>query len=268
MYKSILLLVVLGCFHYIQQVDSHTVLTAINVDGKQYKQFECARPHPDDQWDYPINQKGRPNGFQSADMTCGWLPSASQPANKKCPVQPGSTIGLQWHYELDNPSDTYIVAPDHRGPCIVYMAKSDTGAGPVWFKVFEEGYNPSTKQFCVDRLIANKGYMTFKLPTDITPGNYLMRGELIALHEGFQLNGAQNYVGCFEITLGGSGTVNPSSDYLVSFPGAYKNTDAGIYFDLYDGFKSYPIPGPKVYVSGASAPSSTPTPTPTPTLER
>jgi len=264
MYKSILLFVVLSCYYYIQ-VDSHTVLTAINVDGKQYSQYQCARPHPNNQWDYPISQKDRPQGLTTNDMTCGWLPSASQPAKQKCPVQPGSTIGLQWHYDLDDPDDTYIIAPDHRGPCMVYMAKSDTGSGAVWFKIYEEGYNPSTKQFCVDRLIQNKGYMTFKLPTDITPGNYLLRGEIIALHEGFQLYGAQPYVGCFEVTMGGSGTVNPTN--LVAIPGAYKATDAGINFDIYDNFKSYPIPGPAVYVSGStpSTPTTPTTPTPTPT---
>jgi len=189
MFKSVLLLVVLSCYYYCQ-VDSHTVLTAISVDGVQYKEYECARPHPNSEWDYPISQKGRPDGLQSNDMICGWLPEASKPANKKCPVQPGSTMTMQWHYELGaGASDTYIIAPDHKGPCIVYMAKSETGTGPVWFKIFEEGYNPSTKQFCVDRLRQNKGVMTFKLPTDITPGNYLLRGEVIALHEGFQLYG-------------------------------------------------------------------------------
>jgi hypothetical protein len=49
----------------------------------------------------------------------------------------------------------------------------------------------------------------------------------------------------------GSGTVEPEG---VTFPGAYKPRDAGIYFDLYRGNKEYPIPGPKLYKASSPAP--------------
>jgi hypothetical protein len=60
----------------------------------------------------------------------------------------------------------------------------------------------------------------------------------------------------------GSGTSSPSSDYLVSFPGAYKGTEPGIAFNIdSDAAKkatSYPIPGPAVWNgSGSSAPAPT-----------
>jgi len=72
----------------------------------------------------------------------------------------------------------------------------------------------------------------------------------------FEMYGAQPYVGCVEMTVGGSGTVNPGN--LVQFPGAYTPTDPGILFDIYtEKIKSYPIPGPPVYVSG-SAPVNPP----------
>jgi lytic cellulose monooxygenase (C1-hydroxylating) len=44
-----------------------------------------------------------------------------------------------------------------------------------------------------------------------------------------------------------NGTATPAT---VSFPGAYANTDPGIYFNLYTPFSTYVIPGPTVYVSG------------------
>jgi len=209
------------------------------------------RPHPGSQYDYPISSVDDPSGLTSADMTCGWLPAAGRPANKKCAVNPGSKVTLQWHYEMGLSNDNFIIDPSHKGPCIVYMAKSETGSGNVWFKIFEEGYNTVTKQFCVDRMRANGGKFEVTIPTDITPGNYLFRGELIALHEGHELGGAQPYVGCAEITVGGSGTKNPTG---YAIPGIYSANDPGIFFDIYSGrITNYPIPGPPLYVSGAGS---------------
>jgi len=182
-------------------------------------------------------------------MTCGWLPQANNPANRKCPIAAGASIGLQFHHQSAAATDD-IVDPTHEGPIIVYLAKSETGAGNVWFKIYEDGY--TNGKWAVDRLIANKGRVDVTLPSDIAPGNYLLRAELIALHGAYALNGVQPYVGCVELTISGSGKANPSG---VAFPGYYSNTDPGMLFDLYGSFTSYPIPGPAKYVSG-SAPSS------------
>jgi len=238
-------------------VRGHGYFSSLTIDGTVLREGDCTRPHPDNDYDYPISQVQRTNGLQSADMTCGWLPAASQKANRKCPVNPGSKMVYQFHYEMGlGASDTYIIAPDHRGPCIVYMAKSETGSGPVWFKVFEDGYNQQTKQWCVDKLRAGLGKLNWTIPADLAPGNYLVRAEIIALHEGFELYGAQPYVGCAEVTVGGSQSGTPSSSQMVAFPGAYTATDAGILFDIYTSKNpAYPIPGPKLYVAGTVAAS-------------
>ena len=44
-------------------------------------------------------------------------------------------------------------------------------------------------------MINNGGKLEFTIPTDIAPGNYLLRGEIIALHSAYNLDGAQPYVG-------------------------------------------------------------------------
>jgi len=143
------------------------------------------------------------------------------------------------------------------------MAKSESGSGPVWFKIFEDGYDRTTRKWCVDRLRANGGKLQVTIPTDIAPGNYLFRSELIALHEGDRLYGAQPYIGCAELTVGGSGTVDPPNK--VSIPGVYSANDPGIRFDIYTGSNpAYPIPGPALYISAAAS-GNTPSPTPTPT---
>eukprot|EP01112_Ceratiomyxa_fruticulosa_P004095 TRINITY_DN1444_c0_g1_i1.p1 TRINITY_DN1444_c0_g1~~TRINITY_DN1444_c0_g1_i1.p1 ORF type:complete len:203 (-),score=36.81 TRINITY_DN1444_c0_g1_i1:133-741(-) len=198
----------------------------------------------------PVNDvSARPNGLQSKDMICGFLPWAGQSANRKISVAPGANIGLQWWHE--KPGDDFI-ASSHHGPCFAYLAKtSSTPSGQVWFKIYEKGYNNQTKQFCIDEMLqsSSRGLMTFQIPNDLAPGDYVLRGELIALHDGNKRNGAQPYVHCAEITVTGNGTRSPPSSALVTFPGAYQASDPGIFFDIYpkQGFGYYPTPGPPVW---------------------
>lgn len=71
-------------------------------------------------------------------------------------------------------------------------ATTDTGVGSGWFKIAEDGY--SGGNWGVDRLIANQGVQTVTIPSCIAPGQYLLRGELIALHAASSQAGAQFYV--------------------------------------------------------------------------
>jgi len=134
---------------------------------------------------------------------------------------------------------------------MVYLAKSSTGSGNVWFKIYEDGYTNGA--WGVDRLVANKGRVDVTIPADIAPGNYLLRGEVIALHSAYDVNGVQPYVGCVELTISGSGSATPSG---VAFPGYYKNTDPGMLINIYNAVSSYIIPGPAVYKSGSSTGSN------------
>ena len=86
-----------------------------------------------------------------------------------------------------------------------------------------------------------------QLPSDIKPGNYVLRTELIALHGNMNelkqagLKGQiQIYLHCFNIDIVGSGTATPEG---VSFPGAYKPDDAAFKFNPY---MTYGIPDPAV----------------------
>lgn len=140
-------------------------------------------------------------------------------------------------------------------------AKTDTGVGAGWFKVLP---NPQPKPFLhltpptqiaqdtfdgttwgVDRLISAGGVQTVTIPACIAPGQYLLRGELIALHGASSSGGAQFYMECAQINVtGGSASKTPAS---VSLPGAYKATDPGILYNLYTGQKTYTAPGPAVF---------------------
>lgn len=196
----------------------------------------------------------------SADMTCN---VANTPNTKTVSVAAGSKLSLEWHHDSNAASDD-IIASSHKGPVMVYIAPtSSSGSGAVWVKLAEAGYDASTKLWAVDTLIANKGIRSFTLPASLAPGDYLLRGEIIALHEAdtaYNVNsarGAQFYMECVQISVTGSGTTTLPSG--VAIPGAYSYADPGVVFNLYGSFTSYTIPGPAVWdgtTSGASASTS------------
>lgn len=62
-----------------------------------------------------------------------------------------------------------------------------------WFKIASDGLGSDGK-WGVDRLIANGGVQTITIPQCIAPGQYLLRGELIALHAASSSGGAQLYM--------------------------------------------------------------------------
>lgn len=86
-------------------------------------------------------------------------------------------------------------------------------------------------------------------PLSLAPGNYLIRHELLALH---QANTPQFYAECAQLQVTGSGSAQPSGSYLATIPGYASQSDPGITVDTY-GSKAttYTPPGPAVW-SGSS----------------
>jgi hypothetical protein len=92
------------------------------------------------------------------------------------------------------------------------------------------------------------------LPTKVAPGDYLVRQEIISLHQAVSLGGAEFYPSCTQIRVGGSQKGTPNQ--TVSFPGAYNDTDPGIYDpDVYSTGSPYTFPGGPV--SNLSSPANT-----------
>ena len=48
-----------------------------------------------------------------------------------------------------------------------------------WFKIYEDGLDVNNQTWGVDRMIANKGKVTFQIPSCIASGQYLLRHEMI-----------------------------------------------------------------------------------------
>ena len=116
----------------------------------------------------------------------------------------------------------------------------------VWFKVHHAGRVGTTNVWASSPLEvdATRTY-NYTIPSCIAAGSYIVRHEVLGLHAAWELNKAQFYPSCHQIKVTGTGTsTGPSAK--VAFPGAYKNTDPGIKYDMYQA-TTYTIPGPAVF---------------------
>jgi hypothetical protein len=94
---------------------------------------------------------------------------------------------------------------------------------------------PDTDGFVVDGSATR-----ITLPSDLAPGNYLLRHELTAKH----LSPPELFISCSSLVVSGSGSSTPSSSETARFPGAYSATDAGMVLDIFNGAFTFVFPGP------------------------
>jgi len=234
-------------------VSAHTIFQEMYVNGVDQGHINGIRVPS---YDGPITD------VTSNDVICnGGINPYQQPVSTVIiPVPAGVQVTAEFHHTLagadpTDPADP--IDPSHKGPVIAYLAKipsatQTTVTGLNWFKIYEDGLSGGL--WGVDRLIANKGKVTFTIPSCIAAGQYLLRVEIIALHAASSYPGAQLYMECAQLQISGGGSTSPAT---VSFPGAYKSTDPGITINIYEPLTSYTIPGPAVFsCTGQSAPSS------------
>ncbi|KAL1760529.1 glycoside hydrolase [Schizophyllum commune] len=231
---------------FVGGASAHTIFQKMYVDGVDQGQLTGIRV-PD--YDGPISD------VTSNDIICnGGINPYHQPVSTDVITVPaGSQVTAEWHHTLNGADASDAADPidaSHKGPVISYLAKVDDptnldATGLSWFKIHEEGYDPSSNTWGVDTMIKNKGKVTFEIPSCIEDGFYLLRHELIALHGASNYPGAQFYMECAQIEVtGGSGSASPKT---VSFPGAYSGSDPGIKINIYQTLDSYTIPGPEVF---------------------
>lgn len=180
-------------------------------------------------------------GYDTEDIICH---RGSAPGALTVPVAAGSDIEFQWNTWPES----------HHGPIINYLAPCNGDCSQVakgdlkFFKIWEEGLIDGSSppgQWSTDELIANNFSISATLPASIAPGNYVLRHEIIGLHSGGQLNGAQNYPQCINIEVTGGGSAAPEGVSATTF---YTPEDPGILYDIYSSVgDGYPIPGPAVF---------------------
>jgi hypothetical protein len=152
------------------------------------------------------------------------------------------------------------LARGHYGPCAVYLKKvssaiNDQGTGDGWFKIFDHGYDASSKRWCTDEIIDNNGLLSVNLPKGLEGGSYLARPEILALHAASS-GDPQFYTGCAQVFLESSGNLGPAS--TVSIPGYVKYGEPSTSFNIYNSdLGTYQVPGPEVAKLVAKSDAST-----------
>jgi hypothetical protein len=152
-------------------------------------------------------------------MRCNGGTSAALSA----PVAAGGTvtaIWAQWTHQ--------------QGPVMVWMYKCSgafsacDGSGAGWFKIDEMGMTapPLTGTSWGTAVVYANLKWTSTIPASLAPGNYLIRHELLALHQAYT---PQWYAECAQLQVTGSGTATPSGSYLTSIPAYASANDPGVY---------------------------------------
>lgn len=199
----------------------------------------------------------------SAAMACN--DNGGTPAPSFVSAAAGDTLTFEWFH---NTRSDDIIDLSHLGPVITYIAPytEGDGSGAIWSKIDEEGYDGTT--WAVENLVANSGKKDFALPSSLAAGQYLIRQEIVALHEADGLatagRGAQFYPSCVQVEVTGSGTAVPDQNYDIVT--GYDADEPGILFNLYTTYSSYPIPGSDIWSAAGGSnpdpPSTDPTSVP------
>ncbi|KAI1193424.1 carbohydrate-binding module family 1 protein [Nemania serpens] len=195
----------------------------------------------------------------SKDIACN---AGTSPVSGKCSVAAGSTVTVEMHQQpKDRNCKTEAIGGAHYGPVQVYLASvsdaaSADGSSASWFKIFADtwarnpsGFGGDSDYWGTNDLNSCCGLMNVKIPTDIAPGDYLLRAEAIALHTAGSSGQAQFYMTCYQLTVTGSGSAKPAG---VKLPGAYAASDPGILVNIHAAMSTYIAPGPTVYSGGST----------------
>lgn len=222
-----------------------------------------------------------PSDYTSPDIICH---RNGTPPRAHVPVAPGDKIHMQWNGW----------PASHQGPILSYLAPCDDTntqtkngcAGVDKTKLRFTKIDDSAPVFLNDSggppgfwatntLIASNNSWLVGLPGTLTPGAYVLRHELIALHYANRTDGAQNYPQCVNLWVtappgakqkgaavsgGGGGAARSlwrrgveavigrqkreeeEEGYLATE--MYHADDPGIKIDIYEPMTTYQIPGP------------------------
>jgi hypothetical protein len=194
---------------------SHSTLTPSSYQG-----YSPAQSPPTIEWQWPSYNPIL--SISDPNIRCNGGTSAALNATLAA-GQTVTAVWAQWTHQ--------------QGPVMVWMFKcagafsSCTGAGAGWFKIDQMGMTapPLTGTSWGTAVVEAKLQWTSTIPASLAPGNYLIRHELLALHQAYT---PQWYPECAQLVITGSGTASPSGSYLTSIPSYASATDPGVYVSI------------------------------------
>jgi hypothetical protein len=192
---------------------AHTIFVSLEADGiNNGVSYGVRTPTYD----------GPQTDVSSNSIACNGPPNPTTPTDKTITVTAGSQVTAIWRHTLTSGPNN-IMDASHKGPTLAYLKKvndstKDTGYGPGWFKIQDDGFAGGA--WGTEKVIKNEGRHVIKIPECIADGQYLLRAEMIALHGAGSYPGAQLYMECAQIKVVGGNATNPPTTY--SIPGIYK----------------------------------------------
>ncbi|KAI0759233.1 glycosyl hydrolase family 61-domain-containing protein [Trametes elegans] len=228
-------------FAVLPNVVAHGYLKSVAIDGKTYQGNVPNNPSGDSPIRL-IDNIEPVKGTDNPNLSCG---QNAQNAALVVPANPGSKLTFAWA------SGSGGNWPHNTGPMLTYMASCGSttcdkfdASNAQWFKVDEVAKKDDGSTW-VQQDIMNGGTYSMNLPDNIAPGDYLVRHEIIALQLAVSMGGAEFYPACVQTRVSGNGNGTPNS--TVSFPGAYSDSDPGIFDpNVYNPGSSYTFPGPPI----------------------
>jgi hypothetical protein len=173
-------------------------------------------------------------------------------------IAAGDKITAQWAQWTHIPGTVTV----YLYPCAGAFASCD-GSGANWFKIDGVGLVSGTvgNGQWGPGLVMDTLAWTTTIPANLKAGNYLIRHELMAIH---QANTPQFYPECGQLQVTGSGTAVPSGDYLVEIPSSQfcsmsnPEIDINIYDTSTAAETTYDMAGPAIWPSGATGNNAVP----------
>ncbi|KAF9232370.1 glycoside hydrolase family 61 protein [Melanogaster broomeanus] len=238
-------------------VSAHGYVGSVTIDGTSYPGNE-----PGDNSNSgvirTVSTIDPVKGATNPSMNCGMDAAlAADVAN----ANPGSQLQVYWVGGSTGDSNW----PHNVGPIMHYMTKctgscsSYDSTNAEWFKISELGVEDDDTTWYQANIMAGQP-ANVAIPSNIDPGEYLLRSELISLQNAMSVGGAEFYPACIQLNIGGSGTGAATSSEECTFPGCYSDTDPGIYDpNVYNPPLTYTFPGPPVaaFVGGDASSGGT-----------
>ncbi|KAF2853928.1 lytic polysaccharide monooxygenase [Plenodomus tracheiphilus IPT5] len=201
---------------------AHYMFQYLTANGAKGAQYQNIRPVPNNS---PVTVLSDPN------LRCN-VNGGTGGSTTTVSVAAGSTVSF-----------TADQAVYHQGPVSFYMQKAASTAAASdgsgdWFKIKEIGPTFTNGQATWDM----SATYSVTIPSQVAAGEYLLRIEQLGIHNPG--SPPQFYISCAQVKVTGSGSGSPSP--TTKIPGHVKSTDSGYTANIYNNFKSYVVPGPKV----------------------